>query len=335
MSEPLPNSSTPAPVPAPAGPAWVNVQLATKPVAWVGEVSEPSCVAMKTLAGMGLKLRVLCLTEADEKLVRTVPQVEVIKGAWGEPILQQLCSGAAAVVLFTPVGVQGRLWRSDTHVEDVKSVLQAAEKNELKQIVYLSTLAVCEKSGIECLEAALKAEGLVEGSKMVHYVFRAGPIMGPGDGLISEAVEISKRSSPFMVLWGYGDTKVQPIHAEDLGLCIGRTFVKEPDELRPMIYHLGGKDMLTVLDLLDSTYEQANPSKWLPKMKIHIPIFVLKWASIFNSGKSGNLPSYMERVNLLSAVFIEEKNDTPKLLGSVEKMKSYLQTEAELLAKAS
>jgi uncharacterized protein YbjT (DUF2867 family) len=222
--------------------------------------------------------------------------------------LRRLIFGADSLAFLSPLGPQGREWRAATHGQDVLMALRACEETGLKRFVYLSTVAEAQGKRVNCLHEAADVEKLVLGGKNRSYVLRAAPIASPLGGIMAQARVRAARSSPFMLVWGYGETLLQPLASGDLAACVAKCI--GDDAPRPGSYTLGGPARLTQLALLD----EALAAQRRLKVKFHIPTFLLLLAA-FLCRRGGRCADFRERVLLHGACFTVEQNDAAALLG--------------------
>jgi len=342
VPEPPPDAAVPAPASASTGPAPL--------VAVLGEPALAVPGAVRALLDLGFRVRVLCADEMEDLAALsarpathtgtggvqpptsgTTPEgargvLEIVRGTPDTPKdLEKLCAGAAGLALLCPVNLNGRAWRPNTHVEDVKNGLAAAEAAQVKRVAYLSTLCANHESKVRCLREAGQAEKLIEKAHAKPYVFRAGPLAGRHDGLLSLLADEANDGRPWMWVWGYGGTLVQPIAPLDAGRCLARAFVEAAPGLQPGVYGVAGAEIVTLLELADRVLERKGRFK----VKLHIPLFVLRLAKLAagNNGKAG----FGERVGLLFENFATDHNDAPLLLGPHAKLKDLQALQDEVL----
>jgi len=340
--EPLPaapkpvDDPTPAGTPAPAAeaasavaaePAAAPVVPAPPPltVALIGKVSCAGIGVAQALLDAGLKVRVLCANAEDESLVRNLkvpvnaperPLQAVLGSEADVATLANLFTGANAAAYLSPVGLNGREWRPDAHLKDLAGILEQCSASKVPKFVYLSAIGAMTDAPARCLREAFEAERRVTASHLTEFVLRAGPLMGPGDDLMSRVAQVTQSGSPCMGLWSYGDTQIQPLHAYDLGRCILRCISGQPEPLRSGTYTVAGGETLEYRELFD----RALARKKRLKLKFHAPFFALKLAGMFAG------PEFQERLELLTAPFCADHNDVAKLLGSVSSLRGLDQT---------
>ncbi|GMV83646.1 MAG: hypothetical protein AMXMBFR7_48300 [Planctomycetota bacterium] len=328
-SEPLEPATPGDPAPE-AAPAAAPTEAGPR-IALLGEAWVVAGVA-QTLLDRDFRVRVLVPDETTAEALKGVKAsadaLEVLRGSpERSEDLHKLCQDARGVALLAPIELNGRRWRRERHLDELKALIAAGEACKVERIVYLSTVAADSKSRVPCLREAVQAELLTQDAHIADFVLRAAPLMGPGDGLVGPALNAARQGSPFMLVWGYGDTALQPLHIEDLGRCVARCFTRSLDDLRPGVYAVAGQEAMTHLELLDRVIEAERRFK----VKVHLPLFMLRLAQWAGGGVG---TPFGERVALLTAPFYAERNDAPKMLGPHAQLKSLAQTRQELAPTA-
>ncbi|MFH0938755.1 MAG: NAD(P)H-binding protein [Planctomycetota bacterium] len=301
-------------------------------VAVVGEILFSGIALARELLDRGISVRALCPNEAVEQAVRqnvtqssdpAAPTIEVIRGDLDSPqAVAAVVTGAYGVVFLSPITLTGRADRAETHVEDVRRVVNAAQNTAVRKLVYHSALGAHPKSASSALRAAAEAEMLVQMCQCEDFCVRTGLLMGPHDGFLTDILRKARVSSLFMGIMGYGGTVLQPLHVRDMARCCVSFFLPHEENIQPGIYCLAGPETITVLDLVDMTLARVGRVK----LKFHAPLFVLKLLTLICKGGA-----FEERVNLLFDVFCTEHNDAMKLLGADQKLLTVLQTQKEII----
>jgi uncharacterized protein YbjT (DUF2867 family) len=324
--ETAPISSSPEPLPSQAAAPVVE---APRVIAVLGEIPFSGAAVIKALSEGGFHVRVLCPDQAAELAALaarspSAPQsVTAVRGALdSEKAIVEAMSGAYAAVLLSPVTVDGRVYRRQSHLEDVRRVIEASEKSALRKLVYHSTLGAHPKALSRTMREALEAEKLIQSCRCEDYCVRTAPLMGRGDQFITDVMTHAKNGPPFTLMLGYGSTMMQPLHVSDMAACMNRILSDKPTEQSPGIYNLAGPDITTVLDLYDEALVKARRFKF----KFHVPLFVLRMAASLRPKSA-----FEERVNLLYDAYCTEQNDTGKLVGEKYALKTTRQAEDEIL----
>ncbi len=316
-----------------------EIRESVRTIAVLGEMRFLGKAVVAALRDAGFAVRALVPDDEAELALRVqdTPASDAIEGVQPPPLpelttvrglvkrvedVEQLCKGASGLAILSPVGVDGRTWDAQGHLEHFQIALSVAESQKLEQILYLSTLAAESRSGATCIQHALQIEEQLAKTPLRCHAFRVGPVMGRDDGFLSRIADRAAEAWPFLLLWGYGDLMMQPIHVEDLAVCVVRAFQTQPEPLRAGIYSLAGKETVTLLELLDRSLERLGRFK----LKFHLPHFILKLLAA-PAGES----RFRERVELLSTSFVANHNDAPKILGPGYVQKTVAQAGNEVM----
>jgi NADH dehydrogenase len=318
----------------PDAPVSPNEPLEVKPdplrkVAIVGEI--PFCGSALTQVAVeeGLVARVLCPDAGADAALKKLPaglqeNIEIVRGDLGslEMILEAL-KGTYGVCFVSPITLSGRVYRARQHVDDVRRVIQGAESSALRKLVYHSSVGANPGANSRALQDAGTAEELITKSRCEDFRIRTGPLMGSGDGFLTDILRVAQSSKPFMTMMGYGGTLVQPLHVRDFGRCLVRVFSdKEP--LPHGIYALGGPEIRSILELTDTALELLHRGK----LKLHAPLFVLRILASMSKNAQ-----FKEQVGMLFDPLAVEQNDAKKLLEDFRSLIKPAQVEQEMLAE--
>jgi NADH dehydrogenase len=309
----------------PGAPPPVDVATGLVParrIGIVGEIAFCGAEVAAAIAKIGLTPRVLCPDQASQKqLERALPAggYELVEGDLGSAsnVLTTL-DGTYAAAFVSPIAMSGRLYRADTHLDDVKRFIAAAEKSALRSVVYHSSVAARKLAGSRTLREAAQAEELIHGSRCTEFRLSTGPLMGLNDGFLSTLVARAKSGSPFMGIMGYGGAEFQPLYVGDFAQCVARLF-DEKDPIPPGVYGVTGPETTTWLELVDRALALASGFKF----KFHAPMFAAKlYAALSGRTRHARLA---EEAELAGERFALEKSDTERFLG-----KTTLTTCAEI-----
>jgi uncharacterized protein YbjT (DUF2867 family) len=283
--------------------------------------------AARALANQGAHVRVLCADQAEADAIRdglkdgagalSAEQLALVSFRPGriesDSDLGNLLEGTTGVAFLAPIGPEGRTWRSATHLEDVRSLLESVSNRRIQRLVYLSSVNASLKLPVRCLRESAEAEKLVEKAGCLDFMLRVGPVIGRGDPWLTAIVKQASVGSPLTVVRGYGDTPFQPIHEDDLGVCIARCFLAPANDLHAGVYSLYSTPPTSVVDLLERTAKHLSRCS---KVRLHIPLFVLLLGSKLRglTDRSRAWES-ADRLGLLRCGLVAEKNDLEALMG--------------------
>lgn len=296
-------------------------------VAVVGEIPFAGAALVRALTDAGLVARVLCPDSDAEAALKNMPQagnIEIVEGDLGsEDAVSSTLKDVYGVCFVSPITMAGRMYRSKTHLDDVRCIIHAAELHALRKLVYHSGVGANAGAQSRALRDAAAAEELISNSRCEDFRIRTGPLMGRGDGFLTEIVRQARRNSPFMVVHGYGGTLVQPLFVNDFAVGLSRLFTAQGDTLPKGLYALVGPETRSLLELTDSALVLAGQFK----IKLHVPLSVLRMEAAIRRNSD-----FSERVGLLFDGFAVEQNDTEKLVGKGVTLRVPMDIEREILA---
>lgn len=297
-------------------------------IAILGEIPFSGAALTRVLLAKGFSVRVLC---PDNRAVEALPKLsdpsdtatlEVIHGSLDSPeIIEQVLRGTFGAAFTSPITLNGRMYRANEHLEDVRRVVEAVRKSELKRFVYHSNLSANPASPSRALSHAAEAEGVVSSLKCNVFRVRSSLLMGRGDEFLSELAEKARASTFVMGIWGYGGTMIQPMYVDDMARCVLAVF--EKSSVAPGVVNVAGPEITTPLELVDSILHSLGKIK----VKLHAPLFMLKLFTML-----GTSADFKEEVNLLLEVFCTDQNDTVKLLGSTCQLVTPRQSQEEIMS---
>lgn len=317
MSEPTPSSNAPIEV----------TPDASRKVAIVGEIPFSGLEVAKAVMASGMVARVLCPNSAVEAKLRELPnqsKLEIVDGDLGNATaVSSVLEGVYGACFVSPIGLSGRLYRGSEHINDVSAICKAAETHTLRKVVYHSGVGALVGAQSRALQDAAAAEAILKSARCKSFIIRTGPVIGKGDGFMTDIVNGARASGPLMGISGYGGTLVQPLAVADFAQCMAHLFTAASDGVQNGTYALVGPETLTLLDLTDSALSLLKRSK----VKFHMPLFALQLlAKVSGSAK------FNERVGLLFDAFAVEQNDAPKLFGSKPKLIAPIEVQRALIA---
>ena len=320
---------------SPDAPVEVKPEDPPRKIAVLGEIPFSGRALTRNLLSQGYSVQVLCPDSAVEAALADLrandtkmATLETVRGSLeSAETVNAMLKNVYGAVFLSPITMAGRIYRPESHLEDVRRVTESAEKNAIRKLVYHSALGAHPKSSSRALREAAEAEERMHASRFQDFRVRTGPLMGSGDGFLSEIINTMRGASPIMSILGYGSTVVQPLHVDDMARCMTRIFNDSEEELAPGIYNLAGPEITTILDLVDLAGARLNRVK----LRFHAPLFALQLAA--SSVKAGDA-GFKERIGLLFDTFFTEQNDALKLIGMTQKLTTAQQAQDEILNAA-
>lgn len=148
----------------------------------------------------------------------------------------------------------------------------AARAAGVQRFVYLSGAGTRPGQTAPWFLAKLRAEKAVRESGMPFTIFRPSWVYGPEDRSLNKFVTFA-RLLPVVPVIGSGQTRVQPIHVDDLAEIIAAS-VGRPDAAG-QVYELGGPQELTMDEIIRTMLRVMGKRRRL----VHQPAWFMKLAA--------------------------------------------------------
>jgi NADH dehydrogenase len=157
------------------------------------------------------------------------------------------------------------------NAEGTKFFIRQCEKASIKKFIFLSTIAVNFKNVPRYHYAQSKkiAEEFLKQSRLNYVILRPTIVVGKDSTTIQSLFNLNKL--PFILVFGDGRTKIQPIYIDDLVDCIS-TLIYE-DGLSRKIFEIGGPEIIEFEDFLKEIYLISH-GKYT--RTVHIPLRFLR-----------------------------------------------------------
>ena len=182
--------------------------------------------------------------------------------------LDEAMLGADAVVhlVAIPRESKGRRFEQ-VNVRGTRRVVDAAERAGIRRFVHLSVMGVADDPKLGYLWSKWLGEQAVRQSSLDWVVLRPSLMFGQGDGFFNLVKTTLRFWSPGVVaIPGRGDSRFQPLAAEDLAIAVERCLT---DAGRAgSVYELGGPDWLTYRQIVDEVMRVTG----MRRLKLPIPI---------------------------------------------------------------
>ena len=203
----------------------------------------------------------------EKKKVRHVPG-DVVTGAG----LDQGMQGCDAVIhLVGIIAEKGTNTFDAVHHIGTRNVVEAARHARVNRFVHMSAVGVRENGVADYQRSKWKGEEEVRRSGIPYCILRPSLIFGPGDGFVTQMMDMMKRAPFFRPVPGDGSPKFRPIFVHDVVFCFSRALT-EPAATNQTI-ELGGADQLTLNEVLDEIARCAAVKK--PAVHIPMPLMFL------------------------------------------------------------
>ena len=199
---------------------------------------------------------------AEKKKVRHVSG-DVVTGAG----LDQGMQGCDAVIHLVGIIVeQGSNTFEAVHHLGTRNVVQATKRAGIKRFVHMSALGVRENGVAAYQRSKWKGEEEVRRSGIPYCILRPSLIFGPGDGFVTQMMDMMKKAPLFRPVPGDGSPKFRPIFVDDVTFCFARALTEEAASNQTI--ELGGADELTLNEVLSEIARCAG----VKKRAVHIPM---------------------------------------------------------------
>ncbi len=193
------------------------------------------------------------------------------------------------------------------HVEAVKKLIEAAKKNNVKRIIYVSTISASYLKRSHYAESKLQAEKLFFNSGIPTTIIRPNLIIGRKSPQLEKISTMVKL--PLIPVVGSGKKLIQPINVEQLSEVLIKLL-----ENKNFINHtisISGSEKITFNQFLDIISKNIIGKT---KFKLHLPIFACSiLATILEKGLKDKAPLNKGQVILLNQDSVSSFNDVKKL----------------------
>lgn len=213
---------------------------------------------------------VICLVRESSKAKSlSFPNVKIIVGdVRDKATYKDKLSGVNAVFhLAAVVGNNNEKLNFSTHVDGAKNLIEAAKKNKLKRIIYVSTMSASYPRRSCYAESKLQAEKLFYSSGIPTTVIRPNLILGEDSPQLKKISALTRL--PVIPVVGSGKKLIQPIDVEQLTDVLIK--VLEDEKTINHTISISGSEIVTFNKFLDII---SNAYLGKTKFKLHLPIFV-------------------------------------------------------------
>jgi len=164
-------------------------------------------------------------------------------------------AGARAVVNAISHYSESRtdtFWR--LHVECAGVLASSAQSRGVQQFVHISGIGATATSMSRYIRSRGEGELAVRKAFPGAVIIRPAVMFAPDDGFVSRIVTLLRRS-PVFPMFGHGQTRVQPVHVEDVAEAVARILsTTDP----PPTIECGGARVYTYEELLRSIAQTAG-----------------------------------------------------------------------------
>jgi NADH dehydrogenase len=199
---------------------------------------------------------------------------DVVSGAG----LDKAVEGCEAVVhLVGIIQEKGSNTFQAVHHIGTRNVVQAARRSAIRRFVHMSALGV-RPDGIAAYQMTKwKGEEEVRQSGIAFCILRPSLVFGPGDGFVTEMMDVMKKAPLFRPVPGDGSPKFRPILVDDVTYCFSKALTEAAATNQTI--ELGGADELT----LDEVLAEIARCAGVRKPAVHIPLSLMFVAAALTS----------------------------------------------------
>jgi uncharacterized protein YbjT (DUF2867 family) len=208
----------------------------------------------------GWDVRVAVRRPRSDRFAGDSPQpTQLVADITDTDAVETAVSGAAGVVNAVALYTENRRESFEaTHVTGAGNVAMAA-KRAAARLVHLSGIGIDSESASAYVRARARGEEQVRAAHPDSVILRPSALFGPGDALLSAVIPMVEWL-PVIPLFGRGDSRVQPVHVDDVSRAVAAALVR--DDVKGMTIELGGPDVYTYRELLEGIAGRLGRRRW-------------------------------------------------------------------------
>lgn len=181
--------------------------------------------------------------------------------------------------------------------------VEAAKEAGVKRFIYLSGAGTRQGQTYPWFQAKLKAEQAIRDSGIPFTIFQPSWVYGPEDRSLNKFVTFA-RLLPFIPVVGDGQTRVSPVHVDDLAEVVAESV--DMESAVGKTYQVGGPQVLTMDQIIQTMLNAMGKRRPL----LHNPRWLMKLVTI----PMQLLPSPPLSPSAVDFVLMEEDVDTTALI---------------------
>lgn len=172
----------------------------------------------------------------------------------------------AAIHLVGIIVEKGRNTFEAVHYEGTRNVVEAAKRAGVGRFVQMSALGVREHGVARYQTSKWQGEEAVRKSGIDYCILRPSLIFGPGDGFVTQMMEIMRKAPLVRPVPGNGKAIYRPVYIGDVSECFVRAL--SLNSAINQTVELAGREELSLNQILDEIARCAE----VRKRAIHIPL---------------------------------------------------------------
>ncbi|PKO07708.1 MAG: hypothetical protein CVU41_00605 [Chloroflexi bacterium HGW-Chloroflexi-3] len=218
---------------------------------------------VKLLVENGFEVRTLLKpSQKNPDLPKGIPIEAVVCSLNDERGLRAALKGIDVVFhLAGSERLSSRANLMEVDVNGTRSLLQAARKSKISQLIYLSHLGADQNSAFPVLKAKALAEKEIVNSDVPYTILRTSHIFGKGDQFVEAFAKMLRLSPGFFLVPGKGDSALQPLSVDDLIACLNLSI--KNSELTNQIIELGGGEVFTFREIIEIIMNKINIRRYV------------------------------------------------------------------------
>ena len=196
------------------------------------------------------------------------PRVELVAGdvVTGAGMDDRVNGCDAVVHLVGIIFESGSNTFENVHHLGTRRVVDAARRHGICRFVQMSALGVRADGISKYQTSKWKGEEAVRQSGIPFCIQRPSLIFGPGDGFVTQMLDIMRKAKVVRPVPGDGRPKFRPVFVEDVAYCFSQALVNDKATNRTI--DLGGAEELTLDEALAAIAQAAG----IRKRPVHVPM---------------------------------------------------------------
>jgi uncharacterized protein YbjT (DUF2867 family) len=215
---------------------------------------------------------------------------DVVSGAGVVEAMQ----GCDAVIHLVGIIVEkGANTFAAVHHLGTRNVARAAKRIGIHRFIQMSALGV-RADGVAAYQTSKwKGEEEVRNSGIPYCILRPSLIFGPGDGFVTQMMEMMRKAPLLRPVPGDGKPKYRPIFIDDVTACFARALTAEAATNQTVA--LGGANELSLNDVLAEIARCAG----VRKTAVHIPLPLMFAGAAVAQTLLANPPVTVDQLRML------------------------------------
>lgn len=220
----------------------------------------------------------------------TLVQGDVVEGGG----LHEGLKGCDAVIHLVGIIVEdGKATFERVHETGTRNVVEAAKRSGVARFLQMSAIGARADGVAPYQTTKWNAEELVRQSGIPYCILRPSLIFGPGDGFVSQMLDVMRKAPLFRPVPGDGMPRFRPIFIDDVTACFTRALASEGATNKTI--ELGGADELQLNDVLAEIARHAG----IRKRPVHVPLSLMFLAAAIAQRLPGRPPVTVDQLCML------------------------------------